>query len=228
MVSLGLNFTTRQTAHTLRLSATLDEKYELHMSETELPTRTSTSIKAVAEKADALIQWLEKSLNIRAGNSWLRIYSKQVRKLANLLEDNRHDEANSDVVMYHRALLELHEFFLPFYTFKSTDQIGGLKELLKVSIGGPEDRYSPNDTKSPSRNHFFEVQIGARLYGIGLPVEFPEANAVNGDVETCVEQRRVIIQCKRVSSKKRIEQRFREAMDQLRSCLLYTSDAADE
>ena len=92
------------------------------MNDRELPTRTSTSVKAVAEKADALIQWLEISLGVNAGNSRLRIYAKQVRTLANLLEDKRFDEANSDIVLYHRALLELHEFFLPFDRFKSTEQ----------------------------------------------------------------------------------------------------------
>ena len=187
--------------------------------EIELPERTSTTIADVANKADALVKWLDQSLSINANNSRIGIYSKQVRKLTELLEQKRFSEADKDTVAYHRAILELHEFFLPFDSYNSTSEVPGLAELLKTSVGGPVDRFSQNDTKSASRNHFFEVQVGARLHRIGLEVCYPESSPVNGDVETTINSHKIVIQCKRISSIKRIEQRVREGINQLKTHL---------
>lgn len=179
--------------------------------------RRGVKLSEIGKKSIELVEWLEREVGVTANNSRIKAYSNRAKELSGLIDAHDYDTVNKNIPEYDRALTELHEFLLPFRAFTKPNEIEGLVSLLKRSVGGPDDKYSEGDKRSADRNYFFEVAIGARLHRAGLLAAFPYDSPKYGDVETTVLGRNIKIQCKRLSSERKIEYRCREAMRQLKT-----------
>jgi hypothetical protein len=86
-------------------------------------------------------------------------------------------------------------------------------EVLVKTLRGPVDAYREDQASNGGRNFMFELVIGAMVARAGLtPTLGSEPDVVFG-----FENRKVLVECKRVMSQNKIEERIRQAARQLKA-----------
>jgi hypothetical protein len=86
-------------------------------------------------------------------------------------------------------------------------------ELLRRALEGTTDASRESPKNNQGRNAMFELSIGAMLARVGLK---PQLGTDNPDVEFRFEDRRVLVECKRVLSAERTLDAISEGIRQLR------------
>lgn len=94
-------------------------------------------------------------------------------------------------------------------------------ELLRKALDGPADAARENRKSNQGRNAMFELAMAAMAAKQDL---CPILNQTNPDVEFHFQGRRVLLECKRVFSDKRLLDNVSKAIQQLSKCV-NTSDA---
>ena len=97
------------------------------------------------------------------------------------------------------------------------------KQVLEKALNGPADLYLENHKSNEGRNTMFEIVVGGLAASAGLS---PLLGA-EPDVSFEFENRRILVQCKRVLSKASIDTRIKEAAKQLNRDLVKSSNPRD-
>lgn len=112
-----------------------------------------------------------------------------------------------------------------------TDSIANLRgigceiprEVLKRALDGPMDLTLENLNSNHARNAMFEIAVAGRLAKRGL---VPRLGG-EPDVVSTLEDRNILIQCKRVFSEKSLDDNLRDAARQLKRDLMRSSNPRD-
>ncbi len=148
----------------------------------------------------------------------LRIYRE------NMIAMRDHEKGFGDAEVFaemHRAgrlteilasYVEGHEF-VDALTCLRAAQVDIPDELLRRALDGPPDAFRESSKNNQGRNAMFELSIGAMLARDNLSPRFSTGNP---DVEFRFEDRRVLVECKRVLAAERTLDAISEGIRQLR------------
>jgi hypothetical protein len=113
------------------------------------------------------------------------------------------------------ANVESIEFFATLSALRSKN-VSIPDELLRRALDGPADAFRESPKSNRGRNAMFELAMGAMVANQDLA---PKMDGGNPDVEFVFRGRRVLMECKRVFSEKRILDNVADAIDQLEKCV---------
>lgn len=156
-----------------------------------------------------LIGWL-KSENIDTSNTRIPKYIKFLEDYEknDSLDPENNEEDKDTITEYLYVLRETHELIWIFKGIKKQFP-EGVVNLFKKSIGGKN--YARHDKDSTARNYQFELRILSYFLRRDWEVDITSRT----DIITRKNKFTFYIECKRLSSKKKIESRVREAAKQL-------------
>jgi len=106
--------------------------------------------------------------------------------------------------------------FVEALTVLRRKQVAIPDALLKRLLDGPADASRENHKSNQGRNAMFELLMGAMLAKQDLQPVFGKTNP---DVEFQFRQRRVLMECKRVLSERKILDNIAEGVHQLEKCV---------
>ena len=113
------------------------------------------------------------------------------------------------------SMLEIHDFVSIYKAFKNTPpaKLGCIVAKLNKAVNGPINLGEEPPTSSTARNFLFEALVAARLHAPaqGASVILDAAS----DTGVLFNGTRIWIECKRVTSEKKIEKNVRKAASQL-------------
>lgn len=139
---------------------------------------------------------------------WLRAHDKDEEERAHVYTQLNAAGRLTEILSTYTESIEL------FETISALRQHGVTVPLalLRKVFSGPVDLFRENPTSSEARNGMFELSMGAMAARRGL---HPTLSDTNPDVAFRFEDRFVKMECKRVLSEKRIEERLKEGVKQL-------------
>ncbi|HEH9408843.1 hypothetical protein [Aeromonas salmonicida] len=117
---------------------------------------------------------------------------------------------------FDNAYLEVHEAIRIYHGLKSHETTEFLAQLKKV-LSGQEFRAQSEDDKA--RDFLFELSVATRFINAGYKVD------LKGDCDVVVElddQQTLFVECKRVTSQKKLEKNIKKANTQLKNRLRKT------
>lgn len=156
-----------------------------------------------------LLDWL-KSENIDASNTRIPKYIKFLEDYEknDSLDPENNEEDQDTITEYLYILREVHELIWIFNGIKNKFP-EGVVDLFKKSIGG--NSYARYDKNTTARNYQFELRILSYFLRRDWEVDI----GTRTDIVTRKNKFTFYIECKRLSSKKKIEFRVKEAAKQL-------------
>ena len=184
------------------------------------------NVRDVIEKLDRIDQWLcERGLK---KHDRIRIHKRNLTQLADAQDDEEKflpffdglpDEKRREMIW---SIVEADEFV------KSLDDFGDKKneiprELLKKALLGPADLFQEDETSNIGRNTMFEILFGGVVASVGLHPRLGKEPDVSFEFDNC----QIFVQCKRVLSEARVEERVSEAAKQLQRDLAQSSNGTD-
>jgi hypothetical protein len=165
---------------------------------------------SASDELNRAISWLE-SLGVRCSGTRVTKYRNIFSELARLqLEDrlsefnvDRDFEAWSNAVHEVNPLIRIHEGL-------SSAVDPSLLPRLKSALRGHAMYVLDNDNRS-GRDFTFELSVVAKFAKQGYQVNFNS----DADVEAIVDGAPVYVECKRLKSEKKVEERIKEGVNQL-------------
>jgi hypothetical protein len=156
-----------------------------------------------------LCKWLGR-YNINTSNSRIAYYIKFLKSFINMSDFsprvNEEDRAVFDELLY--VLREIHELSWILDGLKQSAP-EGVEELLKVVIGGKS--FARDDIKTTARNYQLELRIASYFLQSSCVVQLNQIT----DIVVESPKYRFFVECKRLSSRKKVNSRVREAAKQL-------------
>lgn len=152
-----------------------------------------------------------------AGRNRIRIYESNIEAMLKIHEQADPAQVYSDLAAKGR-LTEILSSYVEGIGFVSS--ITALRDLdidipasvLESALRGPADAAVEDERSNQGRNFAFELDVAAMVARAGLTPDLQK----EADVTFEFEGRRVAIECKRILSEKKIQQRIREAADRLK------------
>jgi hypothetical protein len=172
------------------------------------------SARRVKSEFDETLRWMT-SLGIKTNSGRLRAYEKAISIWATLPSAQNSFGAHKLSRADQSAILASDKFIDVYRAFHQTslEDLGGIVDKLKKSIGGPADVADETDKSSHARNFLFEAVVAAKFHcpnqGIHVFLDAPS------DTGLTYLSRRIFVECKRLGSLRRIESNVRKACDQL-------------
>jgi|SRR5580658_133747 hypothetical protein len=173
---------------------------------------SSVGFSDLADRLNEAVSWLGR-FGIQVERGRLGAYRKAINELVTLVAKKSSERRPALFPKSANDLFEANEIATIHAAFADGRHDDFVRERLQAFAGGPL-RYVDEDPSSSSnrpRDLAFELLVGARLIASGLQLEA----AGLADVSATVGLQRLIFECKRPQSEKRIERRAIEARDQL-------------
>lgn len=160
------------------------------------------------------IDWLS-MLGVKVHKGRLIEYKKQLDYIANNYKNIRPSDSArlfpiTVNVMYEvDAIVTIHEAlkFIPY------NELSYIKSKLQNAVNGPLHVLDEHNNGNKARNYLFEILVSARLHvpKNGLSVDLQNIS----DSAVKFNDKRLLIECKRIKSDKKIEANVRDAANQL-------------
>ena len=177
--------------------------------------RTPANFKIVSAQLTEINEWLE-SLGLGSHRRFRR-YRDNVEEMLNRQQAMSSRELHDEIASEGRLTEVLASYV---EGMEVADTISALRsagvdipvDVLKKAVGGPADAATEDETSNAGRNFMFELVIAAAATNGGLKPVLGQA----ADVTLDFEGRKAVIECKRVLSENKIEQRLRDGARQLK------------
>lgn len=168
------------------------------------------SITNLLTDLEACIQWAE-SVTQRKINGRLQIYRANLMELLDLIQKNDFRSINADLKIYANALYEAAEATVVFLGLEKYDG-QELSDRLRRSLSGPASYVEEsNSANNIPRNKQFELLVASRASLSNFEIKLDPTH----DAILSVEGVEVNVECKRITSSKKIERNINKAMKQL-------------
>lgn len=178
----------------------------------------SKSYENIHESFHAAIEWMN-SLGVRIESSRLNNYESILEYWKNNYRVAKVEEGVKIFPDFVGTLNEVNDFIDIFNSFKDTPivDLSSLVEKLNNGVGGPLFASLEKGNNSSARNFLFELAVAARAH---RPLRSVKA-ALDAPTDTGVyiEGKKIWIECKRISSHKKLEANIRDASRQLENVL---------
>lgn len=176
------------------------------VDEDEIP---SLHFKEHSAQLKEFSQWLRK-IGIDTSNTRISAYIKFLDSYVNNDQlnpsENEQDKKTYDEMQY--VLREVHELMWIYNGFKNNTPKGSEK-LFKIIVGGKD--FARDDIDTSARNYQLELRIASYFLRAKYEVDLERPT----DIVAYSSKDRYFIECKRLSSPKKVDTRIKEAAKQL-------------
>lgn len=164
------------------------------------------------------LAWLE-GYKITYTRGRLESYKQSLNEMIDLLQQKEQPGVNKRFPELINTIYEI-DAIVKIYNSLINIEIPNdsvLKEKLRRAIGGPVDLVDENNKNNAARNHLFEVLVASRFSkpNASLKVDFVSTN----DLKLNYRNESYYIECKRISSIKKLGKNVADARDQICSTL---------
>jgi hypothetical protein len=186
-----------------------------HMQALDLIMRiASESYETKYQDYIAAIAWME-SLGLDVNRGRLSHYRQIIGYWKDAYKIATIEEAQKAFPDFVNAMREIEDFISVFRAFGSEPKsnLSLIRDKIEKSIGGPADLIKENSKSNVSRNFLFEAVTAAKAHQPGRGV----AAILNADSDTgiAIDNKKIWVECKRLSSAKKIEANVKDASNQL-------------
>lgn len=173
---------------------------------------TSTTYEDLVSSLDGAIAWLE-SLEIEIGPTRVGKYRQRLAEILELQTSLDLAQASAHFRQYVNALFALHELALVHRTLGSGLHNPFVRERVRTSAGGPlfYTDEMPSNASNRARNVEFELLLAGHLVAGGLTLR----DNSRADIAVDVDDRIVIVECKRPQSVSGLRRAVSDAKKQL-------------
>jgi len=196
-------------------TARVQQNFTLNKMNKKISYTAYSDIKSEYFKA---LAWLE-GYKITYTRGRLESYKQSLNEMIDLLQQKEQPGVNK---RFPELINTIHEIDAIVKIYKSLIDIeipndSVLKEKLKRAIGGPVDLVDENNKNNAARNYLFEVLVASRFSkpNASLNVDFVPTN----DLKLNHRNESYYIECKRISSVKKLGKNVADARDQICSTL---------
>lgn len=178
---------------------------------------TESYEKIFQDYSDAL-EWMQFiGINIRPGRT--KYYKKILGRWKDVYKDASESESKTIFPHFVSSMFEVHDFIDIHRAFRdvSTLRLASIIDKLQKGVNGPINANEETPKSTTARNFLFEATVAARAHRPQSGVE-AILNAVS-DTGIKIDNNKLWIECKRVTSVKKIEENVRKASSQLENIL---------
>jgi hypothetical protein len=164
------------------------------------------------DRLAAAMAWI-RSLGVRPVQGRIRDYIRAIKSADAAAARGDPDELRTIFPSVASDLYEANEYATVQAAFGDGLHDAFVRPRVDALASGPRSYVDENASSSGNRprNLMFELLVGGRLVAGGLTID---SNA-SADVETTIGSTRVVVECKRPQSERRVERRVKEAREQL-------------
>lgn len=178
---------------------------------------TKQSAGQLLQEFEETLAWI-RSLGINLSIGRLSHYNKIAKLWTDIIEGKitAGHNFNSELIS---TVFEVPTFIDIYHAFKSTDcsSLNGLISKLEKAVDGPNHLSEENPASSTARNFLFEAIVTAKLHnpsqGLNAILDAPS------DVGILFNKKKIWVECKRVSSEKKLRANISKACKQLKTTL---------
>jgi hypothetical protein len=181
----------------------------------KIPT---ASYEGIAQEYIAAIDWME-ALGIKVNPGRTTNYAKVIDHWKDVYKTASESEAKDSLPDFVSSVFEIHDFIDIYNAFKNepNNALGGISEKLKKGVNGPINSADETSKSTSARNFIFEALMAARSHHPNRGVNV----ILNADSDTgiLIDDKKLWIECKRISSVSKIEANIKDASNQLERIL---------
>ena len=172
------------------------------------------SFDAILANYSAAIQWMT-NLGIKLGPGRASHYEKIVRYWRDSYKTASVDEAKSIFPDFVSSIFEIHDFVDIHRAFESlsADRLSSLVPKLQKGVNGPINTADETLESTAARNFLFEVAVAAKAHRPSYGVE--AILDAESDTGISIDDKKIWVECKRITTPEKIESNVRKASSQL-------------
>ncbi|WP_281915946.1 hypothetical protein [Caldimonas thermodepolymerans] len=180
-----------------------------------IPTQT---YEAILEQYSAAMRWME-SLGIGLSPGRTAHYARVIQHWTDAYRTASEEEGRQIFPSFVSSMFEVFDFVSIHKAFASVPvhQLTSIIQKLQAAVNGPIDAADETPDSTAARNFLFEVAMAARAH---LPERGIEAILdARSDTGVRLNDKKLWIECKRVTTARKIESNVRKASSQLEGLL---------
>jgi len=173
--------------------------------------------KIYQDYSDAL-DWMNQ-LGINLGLGRTSNYLKIIKYWKDNYKTSSTDDVKKQFPDFVSSMFEVHDFIDIYKAFKNeqSQQLDKIVEKLKKGVNGPINSSNETPKSTTARNFLFEALFAAKVHKPDSGIK-AILNAVS-DTGIEIEKNKIWIECKRISTYKKIESNVKKASNQLESII---------
>lgn len=177
-------------------------------------TIPSESYETKYQKYVAALTWME-SLGLDVNRGRLSHYKQIISYWKDAYKTATIQEAQKAFPDFVNAMCEIEDFVSVFRAFgnEPKNKLTLIRDKLEKSIGGPAELVKENGKSNVARNFLFEAVTAAKSHQPGRGVS--AILSADSDTGIAVDNKKIWVECKRLSSVKKIEANVKDASSQL-------------
>lgn len=178
----------------------------------QIPTET---VEEKVKKYYLALQWM-KDIGIDLGSGRTQYYKKTIHYWKDKYKTPDNDDKRKKHLDFINAIHEINDFIEIHHAFKDTSksELNEVINKLQKAVRGPIELSDETENSNTARNFLFEAALAAKVHK-------PDDNVstildAKSDTGVMVNNKKVWIECKRVTTIKRIEPNVKKAIKQLK------------
>lgn len=178
----------------------------------------TTSYENIANKYSDAVTWM-KSLDIQINKNRVVHYQKIIECWASSYKKASLEDGRRIYPDFLSSIFEVHDFIDIYYAFKDVpnNQLIKIIEKLQKSVNGPLNAVEEKPETTAARNFLFEALVAARSHrperGISCILDAASDTGIK------LENKKIWIECKRITSQNKLEKNICDATKQLENIL---------
>lgn len=160
-----------------------------------------------------------KSIGIKLGPNRLSHYEKIISYWQNSYKTATKEEAENEFLDFVSSIFEVHDFISIYDAFKHTpkSKLLAIISKLQKGVNGPINAADETPDSTTARNYIFEALVAARVHRPKNGIETILNAKSDTGFKIC--NKKVWVECKRITTEGRIEANARKASRQLESII---------
>ena len=179
---------------------------------------SSTSYTSIAQDYNEAMQWME-GIGVILGAGRTKHYLKVIDYWKDHYKIASEEQAKNALPEFVNSMCEISSFIHIYKKLKDEpkSELIGIREKLQKGVNGPIESATETSKSTTARNFIFEATTAARFHNPknGL------SSMLNAESDSGIyfEKNKIWVECKRITTIKKIEKNIRKASDQLERIL---------
>lgn len=176
------------------------------------------SYEAISQQYSTAIEWM-RELGIKLGPGRTSHYERIIERWMDVYKTASADEGKEIFPDFVSSMFEISDFVSIHKAFKGVppDQLASVIEKLQKGVNGPINASDETPASTAARNFLFEVSVAAKGHRPGRGIE--AILDAKSDTGIWINGKKILIECKRITTVDRIEGNIRKASSQLETLL---------
>jgi hypothetical protein len=186
-------------------------------------TIPTTPFATTSQDYDAAIKWME-LIGIKLSTGRMKKYKQVIEYWTDAYKNASDTEAKARFPDFFNSIFEIYNFIEIHQAFKlkPISELDGIIKKLQKGVYGPTHSVDEKLNSSAARNYIFEALIAALLH---CPQNGMEAILDSeSDTGVHIQNKKVWVECKRITTIERINENVRKASEQLETILQKSSN----